>query len=111
MWPLMINGYVAMTTSVSLQFKMKAMTNDVTAKPMLSRRIEERSTTTVRNKVASLSKRDASMELVLFVSSNHPISFLKIAATKYNRKFKRKENKKKRDYLQNLGKERERNGR
>ena len=82
-----------MTTSVSLQFKMKAMTNDVKTKPRFCMRIVERSTTTVRNKVASLSKREASMELVLFVASNHPISFRKMAATNYRRKLKQKGNK------------------
>lgn len=81
----MINGYVEMTTSVSLQFNIKARTNEVTTKPTFCIRIVERSTTTVRSKVASLSKRDASMELVFSVSSNHPISFLKMAASKYRR--------------------------
>jgi hypothetical protein len=62
---------------------MKAMINEPTIKPTFCIRIVERSTTIVRNKVASLSRRDASIELVLFVSSNHPISFLKMAAIKY----------------------------
>lgn len=78
-----------MTTSVSLQFKMKAMMNEVATKPRFCMRIVERSTTTFFNKVASLSKRDASMELVLFVSSNHPISFLRMAAIKYGRELGR----------------------
>jgi len=33
----------------------------------------------VLSKVASLSSRDANIELVLSTSSNHPISFFKIA--------------------------------
>lgn len=78
----MIKGYVAKTTNVILQFKMKAMINEATINPTFCKRIVERSTTIVRNKVASLSRRDESIELVLFVSSNHPISFLKIAAFK-----------------------------
>lgn len=81
----MIKGYVAMTTSVILQFKMKAMTNEATTKPKFCIRIVVRSTTIVLNKVASLSRRDESIELVLFVSSNHPISFLNMAATKYKK--------------------------
>lgn len=84
MWPLMINGYVAMTTIVSLQFKMKAMINEATTKPTFCKRIDERSTTIVLNKLASLSRRDARIELELFISSNHPISFLKIAGRKTN---------------------------
>ena len=78
----MINGYVAKTTSVILQFKMKAMMNEVTTKPKFCMRIVERSTIMVLNRVASLSRRDESIELVLFASSNHPISFLKMAAMK-----------------------------
>lgn len=64
------------------QFNIKAMMNDATTKARFCRRIVERSTTIVRNKVASVSKRDESIALVLFISSNHPISFLKIAAIK-----------------------------
>ena len=78
----MINGYVAKTTSVILQFKMKAMMNEVTTKPKFCMRIVERSTIMVLNRVASLSRRDESIELVLFASSNHPISFPKMAAMK-----------------------------
>lgn len=82
---------------------MKVMTNEVTVKPMLTIRIVDRSTTTVRNNVASLSKREASMELVLVVSSNHPISFLKIAATKYDTEFKKnKKQKRKKEYSQDI---------
>lgn len=75
----MINGYIAITMSVSLQFKMKAIINEVPINPIFCISIAVRSTTTVLSKVASLSKREASIELVLLVSSNHPISFLKIA--------------------------------
>lgn len=64
---------------------MNAMMKEVTTKPTFCRRMVERSTTTVRNRVASLSNRDASVELELFISSNHPISFLSIAATKYRK--------------------------
>lgn len=78
----MIKGYVAMTTRVILQFKMKAIINEATTKPMFCNRIVERSTTIVRNNVASLSNCDESIELVLLVSSNQPISFFKIAAVK-----------------------------
>jgi hypothetical protein len=84
----MISGYVAMTTSVILQFNMKAMTNDVTTKPTLCKRTVERSTTIVRNKVASLSRRDVSIELVLLKSSNQPISFLKMAVIRDSRTVK-----------------------
>ena len=73
---------MAKTTSVILQFNMKAMINEVTTKPIFCKRIVERSTTIVLNRVASVSKRDESIELALFVSSNQPISFFKIAATK-----------------------------
>lgn len=76
----MINGYVAKTTSVILQFKRKDMMNEATTKPTFCKRIVDRSTTIVLNKVASLSRRDESIELVLSVSSNHPISFLNMAA-------------------------------
>lgn len=78
----MINGYVAMTTSVILQFNMKEMINEATTNPTFCKRIVVRSTTIVRNRVASLSRRDESIELVLFMSSNQPISFLKMAATR-----------------------------
>lgn len=78
----MISGYVAMTTSVILQFKMKAMINEATTKPKFCIKIVDLSTTIVRNKVASLSSREARIELELFKSSNHPISFLKIAEKK-----------------------------
>lgn len=61
---------------------MKAMMNDVTTIAKFCRRMVERSTTIVRNKVASVSRRDESIALVLFISSNHPISFLKRAAIK-----------------------------
>lgn len=84
----MIKGYVAKTTSVILQFKMKAMINEVTTNPTFCKRIVLRSTTIFRNRVASLSRRDESIELVLFASSNHPISLLKMAAIKYRRKLK-----------------------
>lgn len=80
----MINGYMAITTSVSLQFKTKAMINEVPINPKFCISIVVRSTTTVLNNVASLSKREASIELVLFVSSNQPISFLNIAAKVHN---------------------------
>jgi len=76
----MTKGYVAMTISVILQFKMKAIINEATTKPIFCNRIVERSTTIVLNNVASVSNCDESIELVLFVSSNHPISFFKIAA-------------------------------
>lgn len=72
-----------MTTSVSLQFNTKAMMNEVMIRPTFCIRIVARSTTTVRSKVASLSNRDASMELVFSVLSNHPISFLRMAARRY----------------------------
>ena len=78
----MINGYVAMTTSVILQFKRKAMMNEAATLPTFCSRIVERSTTIVFNKVASLSRRDESIELVLSVLSNHPISFLNMAGKK-----------------------------
>jgi hypothetical protein len=84
----MIKGYVAMTTSVILQFKKKPMIKAVMMNPTFCKRIEERSTTIVRKRVASLSRREESIELVLFVSSNHPISFLKMAAIRYKRKVK-----------------------
>ncbi|GER34661.1 basic-leucine zipper transcription factor family protein [Striga asiatica] len=71
-----------MTTRVSLQFKMNAMINEVTIRPTFCNSMVDRSTTTVRNKVASLSSCDASIALVLLTSSNHPISFLNMAATK-----------------------------
>jgi hypothetical protein len=73
---------VAMTTSVILQFKMKAMINEVTTRPTLCKRIVVRSTTIVCNKIASLCRRPVSIGLVLFKSSNHPISFLRMAVTK-----------------------------
>jgi len=69
-----------MTISVILQFKMNAIINEATTKPIFCNRIVERSTTIVLNNVASVSSCDESIELVLFVSSNHPISFFKIAA-------------------------------
>lgn len=78
----MTKGYVAITTSVILQFKMKAIINEATTKPIFCNRIVERSTTIVRNNVASVSNCDESIELVLFVSSNQPISFFKIAAAR-----------------------------
>lgn len=56
------------------------MMNEATTKPTFCKRIVDRSTTIVLNKVASLSRRDESIELVLSVSSNHPISFLNMAA-------------------------------
>jgi hypothetical protein len=84
----MISGYVAMTTSVILQFNVKAMINEVTTKPTFCKRMVERSTTIVRNKVASLSRRDVSMELVLFKSSNHPISFFKMAVIRASKTVK-----------------------
>jgi hypothetical protein len=82
----MINGYVAMTTSVILQFKKKPMAKAVKTNPTFCKRMVLRSTTIVRKRVASLSRREQSIELVLFVSSNHPISFLKMAAI---RRYKR----------------------
>lgn len=85
MCPLMINGYVATTTSVILQFKIKAMTNEAATKPKFCIKIVDRSTTIVRSKVASLSSREARMELELSISSNHPISLLKIAETEHIR--------------------------
>lgn len=69
-----------MTTSVILQFKMNAMMKDATTKPTFCMRIVVLSTTMVRSKVASLSRREANIELVLFMSSNQPISFLRMAA-------------------------------
>ena len=78
----MIKGYVAKTTSVILQFNMKAIINEATTRAKFCKRIVERSTTIVRNKVASVSKRDESIELVLFASSNQPISFFKTAAAR-----------------------------
>nr|GMD78220.1 hypothetical protein Iba_chr13cCG10870 [Ipomoea batatas] len=80
MWPETIRGYIARTTRVSLQFKIKAMMKEVTTRPRFCKRILERSTTTVRSRVASLSKREANIELVLSITSNHPISFFSIAA-------------------------------
>lgn len=68
--------------SVILQFRMKEMMKEQTIKPAFCKRIVQRSTTTVRNKVASVSSCDESIALVLFTSSNQPISFLKMAATK-----------------------------
>lgn len=87
----MIKGYVAKTTSVILQFKIKAIINEVTTKPTFCKRIVERSTTIVCNKVASVSKRAERTELVLLVSSNQPISFFKIAATHEKVKLSEKE--------------------
>lgn len=55
------------------------MMSDVTIIPIFCRRIVERSTTIVRRRVASVSRRDDNIALVLLVSSNHPISFLKMA--------------------------------
>jgi len=81
---------VAKTTSVILQFKRKAIINEATTRPRFCSRIVERSTTIVRIKVASDSKRDESMELVLVVSSNHPISFFKIAAAREKTVVKKK---------------------
>lgn len=81
----MIRGYVAITTRVSRQFKIKAMMNEVTTKPTFCNRIVERSTITVRSKVASVSSWDESIELVLLTSSNHPISFLNMAANERGR--------------------------
>jgi hypothetical protein len=78
----MIKGYVAKTTSVILQFKMNAIINEVTTRPTFCKRIVERSTTIVFNKVASVSKRDESIVLEFLVSSNQPISFFKIAAVR-----------------------------
>lgn len=65
-----------------LQFNRKAIINEATTRPTFCNRIVERSTTIVRIKVASDSKRDESIELVLPVSSNQPISFFKIAAAR-----------------------------
>jgi len=76
----MIRGYVASTTSVILQFNMKAIINEATTRPTFCRRIVERSTIIVLKNVASVSKRDESIELVLFMSSNQLISLFKIAA-------------------------------
>lgn len=61
---------------------MKAITREVTIIPMFCKRIVERSTTIVRSRVASVSRRDDSIALVLLISSNQPISFLKIAGNK-----------------------------
>lgn len=61
---------------------MKAITREVTIIPMFCKRIVERSTTIVRSRVASVSRRDDSIALVLLTSSNQPISFLKIAGNK-----------------------------
>lgn len=82
MCPLIVRGYVAMTTSVILQFKMKAIMNDATTNPRFCSKMVALSTTTVRRSVASVSRRDESIVLVLLTSSNHPISFLKMAVTK-----------------------------
>lgn len=79
MCPLIINGYMAKTTKVIRQFRMKAITSEVAIIPIFWRRIVERSTTIVRSRVASVSKRDDSIALLLLVSSNQPISFLSIA--------------------------------
>jgi len=81
----MIKGYVASTTSVILQFNMKATINAATTRPTFCRRIVERSTIIVLKNVASVSKRDESIELVLFMSSNQLISLFKIAAPTYTR--------------------------
>lgn len=80
MWPLTMRGYVARTTRVIRQLMMKAMMSDVTIMPMFCSRMVERSTTMVRTSVASVSSRDDSIELVWLVSSNHPISFRRMAA-------------------------------
>jgi len=61
---------------------MNAIISAVTTRPTFCKRIVERSTTIVFNKVASVSKRDESIELVFLVSSNQPISFFKIAAVR-----------------------------
>lgn len=71
---------MARTTRVIRQFKMKAMIKEVTIIPMFCRRIVERSTTMVRSRVASVSRRDVNIALVLLMSSNQPISFLKITS-------------------------------
>lgn len=79
MCPLTSSGYVAMMTRVIRQFKMKAMMKEVTTREKFCNRMVDRSTTIVFSSVASASKRDDNMELLLFISSKNPISFLKIA--------------------------------
>lgn len=77
--PLTRSGYVARMTRVIRQFKMKAMMKEVTTREMFCKRMVDRSTTIVLSRVASASKRDDNMELLLFMLSKNPISFRKSA--------------------------------
>jgi len=67
---------------------MNAIISAVTTRPTFYKRIVERSTTIVFNKVASVSKRDESIEVVFLVSSNQPISFFKITAVRWTKEIK-----------------------